>query len=110
MTPDSPINALRQQERLSADLTHIPVEIRQQQPGQFQAALINNESAHRRRRVRTRVMILAMPRPHTAAKEQNHGNLPDATDPDRTPAPSHRHTGPAQKSRTPSPRHHVVPP
>src|SRR6266540_3436864 len=64
MTPDPSVHARHQQERLSVYPAHILIEIRQHQPGQLQAALIDHESAHRGRRVRTRVMSLAMTRTH----------------------------------------------
>ncbi len=62
MPAHSPINSCRQQKRLCHDTTNCRIEIRVQQPRQFQSRLIHNMCGFRRRPVGTRIVPLpAMP-------------------------------------------------
>jgi hypothetical protein len=61
MMPDPAADAGREPARLGIDLLHLRVEVSQQQPGQFQAALVDHEPARRPRRVRPRGMRLPVP-------------------------------------------------
>ena len=64
MMPGPAASPGRQPERLGIDLPHLRVEVGQLQPGQLPTALVVNEPAGCRRRVRPRVVGLPVPRAH----------------------------------------------
>src|SRR6266508_2320927 len=106
MTPDPSVHARHQQERLSVYPAHILIEIRQHQPGQLQAALIDHESAHRGRRVRTRVMSLAMTRTHPPPRNRiTEVHRPQPIQPElRSEPSSYRTRATGSDALTPTPR------
>jgi hypothetical protein len=59
MPARSPADARPKQERLRSDTDHSRVEIGQQHPGQFKPALVDHQTAGRRRPVQPRVVTLA---------------------------------------------------
>jgi hypothetical protein len=66
MPADLPAVRPGQLERLGGDAGHMRVKIGEQDPGQFQAALIGNQAARRGRPVPARVMPPSRPGPELA--------------------------------------------